>query len=188
MAKGKYGARAAIRRYEAALDVTDRLTDRLTEQKAKARQYEADAIEAKSLRRRCSDLEAQLHAEMTPRYEDLQRSSAAEIERLTQAVELLKTSVETMVEVVSHHPAFASVSWIPTVLVERRAELGLQLRLPGHTNREHRRAQTYDRTAGDRKEHVPQDNRRTSDENVDGKFAHPMTAGKGATFSATLRG
>lgn len=60
MAKGKQAAKAANRRLEATQDHVDRLTEQLADQKMRARDAEARAVEADQLRERIRVLEAQI--------------------------------------------------------------------------------------------------------------------------------
>jgi hypothetical protein len=71
MARGKHAAQAARQRYEATLEVVDRLNERTAELKIRTRQVEALAKEAEPLRRRVAELEMQLAAVESPKLEQL---------------------------------------------------------------------------------------------------------------------
>lgn len=96
MAKGKEALKSANRRYEAAVEHIDRLTDELAEAKARARLFEREATRAKVLDAEMGRLKEQLDAGTNDRLEQLQahhNERSADYERRIEGLAVLLGSV-----------------------------------------------------------------------------------------------
>lgn len=146
MARGKHAAQAARQRHEAALQVNDRLSDKLAEAKVRARLVESQADRVPGLERRIAELQEQIRCGVGQEW-------AAERRRLEERALLAEMTRGELLDlfnefigVVGDLPGMDEVAWIPESLIDSVTKngnpYGLVIKALGG-NRENRRVQLY---------------------------------------------
>lgn len=111
MARGKQGKESAVRRAEAAMELVDRLNDRLIEASTRARRYEADAALVPTLQAHISRLQDEVKADINPKIAAAATARADELAAMEAERDLaVSVVVEVMKRVLKEAPEVAVVN------------------------------------------------------------------------------
>lgn len=153
MARGKHEAKAARARYEATLQVVDRLNEKNAEMKVKARHAAAEAAAAPALRARVAELERQVVALETPKLEAFRAEMTARIDDRDELLRWCAEMLSALAGNVMKLNLGEEVLVFPRGIIEGentnrlRRDYGFVF---NDTNRHLRRGMTSRRTDGDR--------------------------------------
>lgn len=166
MAKGKHAVTAANRRYEAAVEHIDRITNELVEAKARARRHQRDAERVPGLEAEIARLHALCDANTS---DQLERTRAAAEDRVTDAKRDILMLVEMLTRII-HRADDQGVRVLSVDDQDAIQRLGYTtevLQPDGSANRQLRRARHFRRTAVEQGDHNIQDNMRPAGRNID---------------------
>lgn len=166
MAKGKHAVTAANRRYEAAVEHIDRITNELVEAKARARRHQRDAERVPGLEAEIERLHALCDANTS---DQLERTRKAAEERVMDAKRDVLMLVEMLTRII-HRADGCGVKVLSPGDQDTLQKLGCTtevLQPDGSANRALRRARHFRRTAVEQGDHNIQDNLRPTGRNVD---------------------
>ena len=150
--KGKHADIAIRRQLDAAATLAEQQAELIAALKERARRVEVNAALLPAAHARIADLERQVAEQVNPIMErkvgDLQQQLDDQVALFVE----FRTAVEEMISTVAN--LLPDDRWIPPLFLDKRAQFGLILDLPGRNGgaRELRRAQQFNRTADDRNE------------------------------------